>query len=103
MRWPQDAKDWPLAQYSRQVLHRPHRWHIQEAGEGALILLIHGAGGATQSFRGIFPILAQTNRVIAVDLPGQGFTQLGAQQRCGLDHMSEDLLSFAATKGGRPI
>ena len=102
MRWPQDAKDWPLAQCSRQVLHRPHRWHIQEAGEGALILLIHGAGGATQSFRGVFPILAQTNRVIAVDLPGQGFTQLGAQQRCGLDHMSEDLLSLCRNQGWAP-
>ncbi len=94
MRWPDDAKDWPLAQYSRQILHRPHRWHVQEAGEGPLLLLIHGAGGATQSFRGLFPILAQTHRVIAIDLPGQGFTQVGAQQRCGLDHMSEDLLSL---------
>jgi magnesium chelatase accessory protein len=102
MHWPNDAKDWPLVQYSRQVLHRPHRWHVQEAGEGPLVLLIHGAGGATQSFRGIFPILAQTHRVIAVDLPGQGFTQLGAQQRCGLDHMSEDLLSLCRNRGWAP-
>ncbi len=94
MRWPDDAKDWPLTSYSRQLLHRPHRWHIQEHGTGPLILLIHGAGGATQSFRGLFPLLAETHRVIAVDLPGQGFTQLGAQQRCGLDHMAEDLLSL---------
>ena len=61
-------------QYSRQVMHRPHRWHIQEAGKGPLLLLIHGAGGATHSFRSLFPLLAQTSRVVAVDLPGQGFT-----------------------------
>lgn len=102
MRWPDDAKDWPLAAYSRQVLHRPHRWHIQEHGQGPLILLIHGAGGATQSFRGLFPILARTHRVIAIDLPGQGFTQLGAQQRCGLDHMSEDLLALCRNQGWAP-
>ena len=102
MRWPQDAKGWPLTAFSRQVLHRPHRWHVQEHGEGPLILLIHGAGGATQSFRGIFPILAQDYHVVAVDLPGQGFTQLGAQQRCGLDHMSEDLLSLCRNQGWAP-
>lgn len=102
MRWPDDAKNWPLTAYSRRVLHRPHRWHIQEHGEGPLILLIHGAGGATQSFRGLFPILAQTHHVVAVDLPGQGFTQLGAQQRCGLDHVSEDLLSLCRNQGWTP-
>ncbi len=102
MRWPDDTKDWPLTAYSRRVLHRPHRWHIQEHGEGPLILLIHGAGGATQSFRGLFPLLAQTHHVVAVDLPGQGFTQLGAQQRCGLDHMAEDLLALCRNQGWTP-
>jgi magnesium chelatase accessory protein len=102
MRWPDDAKNWPLTDFSRLVLHRPHRWHVQEAGTGPLILLIHGAGGATQSFRGLFPILAKTHRVIAVDLPGQGFTQLGAQQRCGVDHMSEDLVALCRNQGWVP-
>lgn len=91
-----------MVEHSRQILHRPHRWHIQEAGEGPLILLLHGAGGATQSFRGLFPILAQQYRVVAVDLPGQGFTQIGGQQRCGLDHMSEDLLSLCRNQGWSP-
>lgn len=102
MRWPADAHDWPLTAYSRLVLHRPHRWHVQEHGEGPLVLLIHGAGGATQSFRHLFPILARTHRVVAVDLPGQGFTQLGAQQRCGLDHMAEDLLALCRHEGWKP-
>jgi magnesium chelatase accessory protein len=102
MRWPPDAETWPLAAYSRQVLHRPHRWHVQECGTGPILLLIHGAGGATQSYRGLMPLLAQTHRVIAVDLPGQGFTQLGAQQRCGLDHMAEDLLALCRSEGWKP-
>ncbi len=102
MRWPDDAKDWPLVAYSRQILHRPHRWHVQESGTGPTILLIHGAGGATQSFRGLFPLLAKTHHVVAVDLPGQGFTQLGAQQRCGLDHMAADLLALCRNQGWVP-
>lgn len=102
MRWPEDAGDWPLTAYSRQVLHRPHRWHIQEHGVGPTILLIHGAGGATQSFRGLFPILARTHHVVAVDLPGQGFTQMGAQQRCGLDQMATDLLALVRNQGWAP-
>lgn len=102
MRWPEDATDWPLTDYSRQVLHRPHRWHVQEHGTGDTILLIHGAGGATQSFRHLFPKLAETHHVVAMDLPGQGFTQLGAQQRCGLDHMAEDMLSLIRHQGWNP-
>ncbi len=102
MRWPQDAAGWPMADYSRLILHRPHRWHVQEAGTGKTILLIHGAGGATQCFRGLFPMLMQTNHVIAVDLPGQGFSQSGARQRCGLLPMAEDLLSLIRSQGWAP-
>ena len=102
MRWPPDPTIWPLTDYSRQVLHRPHRWHVQEHGTGDTILLIHGAGGATQSFRALFLLLAQTHHVVAIDLPGQGFTQLGAQQRCGLDHMATDLLSLIRHEGWSP-
>lgn len=91
-----------MAAHSRQVLHRPHRWHIQEDGTGETLILIHGAGGATQSFRDLFPILTKTHHVVTFDLPGQGFTQLGAQQRCGLDHMAEDILSLIRLEGWKP-
>ncbi|MFN3663569.1 alpha/beta fold hydrolase BchO [Yoonia sp.] len=100
MRWP--PRDWPLSEYSRQILHRPHRWHVQEAGQGPLILLIHGAGGATQSFRHLFPVLTQTHHVVAIDLPGQGFSQMGARQRAGLDHMTGDILSLCRAEGWNP-
>jgi magnesium chelatase accessory protein len=102
MRWPQDAAGWPMAEYSRFVLHRPHRWHVQEAGTGDTLLLIHGAGGATQSWRGLFPLLAQTHHVVVVDLPGQGFTQSGARSRSGLDHMAEDIQSLCRYEGWQP-
>ena len=96
MRWPQDAVDWPLQEHSRIVRSKPHRWHVQELGRGPSILLIHGAGGATQSWRDLMPLLASWFHVIAVDLPGQGFTQMGARHRCGLAPMAEDLASLVA-------
>ncbi len=102
MIWPKDGKGWPLSDHSRVILHRPHRWHVQEAGTGPTLLLLHGAGGATQSWRGVFPILAATHHVVAVDLPGQGFTRLGARDRCNLDAMATDLASLCASEGWHP-
>lgn len=103
MRWPPDERTWPLSAYSRQVFCRPHRWHVQEAGRGPTLLLIHGAGGATHSWRCVFPrLIAAGYHCIAVDLPGQGFTQLGARQRCGLDHMATDLLTLMQQENWDP-
>lgn len=101
MRWP-PPPDWPMATHSRQVFCRPHRWHVQECGAGETVLLIHGAGGAAQSWRGLFPILARTHHVIALDLPGQGFSQSGAQQRFGLTDMAEDLTTLCQSEGWQP-
>ena len=93
MNWQQAQHYWPFAQYSQFTLQKPHLWHIQDIGTGPVILLIHGAGSTTHSWQHLVPFLTDRYRVIMVDLPGQGFTRLGAQQRCGLDHMAEDLLS----------
>lgn len=63
MRWPKDARGWPMVDLSRIVLHRPHRWHVQAGSSGPTLLLIHGAGGATQSWRGLMPAAdADTSR-----------------------------------------
>ncbi|MEM9585133.1 MAG: alpha/beta fold hydrolase BchO [Pseudomonadota bacterium] len=87
---------------SRFVLCKPHMWHIQETGTGPLLLLIHGAGGATQSWRHLFPLLSKHYRVVAVDLPGQGFTKLGAQQRCSLSAMAEDIAALCKAESWDP-
>jgi magnesium chelatase accessory protein len=87
---------------SRIVRARPNDWHVQVAGAGPTVLLLHGAGGATQSFRHLFPLLAQDHRTIAVDLPGQGFTTLHSRRRAGLDPMAQDLHTLLAQEGWVP-
>ncbi len=92
-----------MAEASRQVRLRPHLWHVQDAGTGPLVLLVHGAGGAAQSWRGVFPRLVdQGYRVVAVDLPGQGFTRCGARHRSGLEAMAADLGSLCRAEGWTP-
>jgi magnesium chelatase accessory protein len=102
MDWGRDLPTWPNAGLSRLVVQRPHRWHVQETGTGPTVLLIHGAGGATHSWRDILPELALDYHVIALDLPGQGLTQSGARQRCGLEMMTEDIFNLCATQGWVP-
>lgn len=82
---------WPNAQHSRWVKSGPHNWHIQEHGQGPKVLLLHGAGGSCHSWAGLFAPLAQDHHVLALDLPGQGFSQLGNRARCGLEPMSADI------------
>lgn len=102
MDWAREKADWPLAEFSRFSLCKPHHWHIQEMGKGPLLLLLHGAGGATQSFRHLMPLLAAQYHVVAIDLPGQGLTRLGTQSRCGLVPMAHDIAKLCAQEGWQP-
>ncbi len=68
------GRDWPNREASRFVTAGGLTWHVQEAGEGPVLLLVHGTGAATHSWRGLMPLLARDFRVIAPDLPGHGFT-----------------------------
>ena len=61
---------------------------MQDAGEGPCVLLLHGAGASTHSWRDVLPDLARAHRVVAIDLPGQGFTRVDDPDRCGLPAMS---------------
>ena len=65
---------WPNRESSRFVDCDGLRWHVQRAGRGPDLLLLHGTGSATHSWAGLLPRLATRFRVIAPDLPGHGFT-----------------------------
>jgi len=49
--------------------------HHTDEGQGPAVVLIHGFGGHTFSFRKNIPALAEHFRVIAVDLKGFGYTE----------------------------
>ncbi len=73
-RWRVDGGDWPNREASRFVVAGGVRWHVQVAGTGPVILLLHGTGAASHSWRDILPDLARDYTVVAPDLPGHGFS-----------------------------
>lgn len=75
LRWDTEGRDWPNREHSRFVRAGSLEWHVQEMGDGPSILLLHGTGSATHSWRDVMPLLAKQNRVTALDLPGHGFTR----------------------------
>jgi magnesium chelatase accessory protein len=72
--WAREGKDWPNAPTSRFVRAGGIDWHVQIAGSGPVLLLLHGTGAATHSWRDMIAPLAKRYTVIAPDLPGHGFT-----------------------------
>ncbi|MEO0791067.1 MAG: alpha/beta fold hydrolase BchO [Pseudomonadota bacterium] len=96
--WETDGANWPNRAQSRFVLAGGLRWHIQEAGSGGpsrpLILLLHGTGAATHSFADVLPILADHARVLAVDLPGHGFTDNPGARWLAINAMSKSLIQL---------
>ena len=58
------------------------------------MLLIHGTGASTHSWRELLPILSKDFRVLAVDLPGHGFSEPLAGSRTSISGMSAALASL---------
>lgn len=72
--WAVEGRGWPLAGHSRFIKAGGLRWHVQQFGAGPPLLLLHGTGAATHSWRDLAPLLAVDHAVTAIDLPGHGFT-----------------------------
>lgn len=86
--WERDGHDWPNREASRFVRASGLNWHVQEMGRGPVLLLLHGTGASTHSWRALMPLLAARFRVLAVDLPGHGFTQAPPRELLSLYGMS---------------
>lgn len=89
--WARDGRDWPNREASRFVRAAGLMWHVQVMGSGPLLLLAHGTGAATHSWRALAPLLAQHFTVVAPDLPGHGFTETPATARLSLPGMAKSL------------
>ena len=94
--WARDGAQWPHRERSRFVEAAGLRWHVQvfepvraeAATRRACILLLHGTGASTHSWRAIAPLLAERGTVVAPDLPGHAFSSMPWSSQVSLPGMA---------------
>ncbi len=94
--WARDGQHWPLRAHSSFASAAGLRWHVQTLGQGPRVLLLHGTGAATHSWRGVAPLLAAHAQVLLLDLPGHGFTDPLPAAQCTLPGMADVLCALLA-------
>jgi magnesium chelatase accessory protein len=92
--WQTDGADWPNREASRFVKAAGLVWHVQVMGQGPALLLLHGTGASTHSWRAVMPKLAAHYTVIAPDLPGHAFTNPAARKNLSLPGMAAALAAL---------
>jgi magnesium chelatase accessory protein len=101
--WNTDGRDWPHRQASSFVRAAGIRWHVQQLGSGPVLLLIHGTGGSTHSWRDVMPLLAREFSCVSVDLPGHGFSEMPSRDQLSLDGMSQALGALMSQLQLQPV
>lgn len=86
--WEVEGLGWPNREASEFVDVGTMRWHVQKMGRGPTLLMLHGTGAATHSWRDFAPALAERFSVVALDLPGHGFTRALPLNQMSLSGMS---------------
>lgn len=80
LEWDSDGANWPHRQASRFVQMDALRWHVQQfihpSADAPTLLLLHGTGASTHSWSGLISELLPHFSMVALDLPGHGFTQM---------------------------
>lgn len=98
--------DWPHRDASRFVDAGGLTWHVQTMGRGDPLLLLHGAGASTHSWRDLMPALAPRFAVVAVDLPGHAYSGAlprGRRSMAGMAAACADLLRTLGTPVPRAV
>ena len=99
--------DWQ--EHLRFVRVAGRRVNLVELGRGPALLFVHGIGGCWQNWLENLPEFARDHRVVAVDLPGFGASQMPAAGVCVsgyadcLEAVCEDLAIDAATVVGNSL
>ncbi|MES3033643.1 MAG: alpha/beta fold hydrolase BchO [Gemmatimonadota bacterium] len=100
---PDIPATWPNRLASRAVMAGGVRWHVQRAGRGPTVVLLHGTAGATHTWRTVLPLLAPVADVIAIDLPGHGFTTGATPEQLSLAGMTTAVRTLLETLDVRPL
>jgi len=100
--WARDGGDWPNRGASRFVEAGGLKFHVQVMGQGPVMLMLHGTGASSHSFRDLAPDLARDFTVIVPDLPGHAFTTAPISSRMALDPMTVALTALMQKLAVKP-
>ena len=106
MDWARDGRDWPHHERSRLVSSDARRWFVQQwpapSPNAPQLLLLHGTGASTHSWRALAPLLAQQAGVVALDLPGHGFSDPARGDGATLHGMARGVAALLREMGVAP-
>ncbi len=94
MDWEANRKTWPHAAHSRFVTVHGQTWHVQTFGHGPALLLLHGTGASTHTWRDLVLTLSKHHTVICPDLPGHAFSYWNTDKSNSLGHMASGLTAL---------
>ncbi len=101
--WSVDGDDWPNRSMSRFVQTRDVDWHVQIGGQGDAMLLLHGTGASTHSWRDLLQRLSGRLTVVAPDLPGHGFSRARRESTMSLPGMAQAVADLLGELRIRPM
>jgi magnesium chelatase accessory protein len=99
--------DWPYRHASHGVRAGGLLWHVQilgrPLGQAPVVLLLHGTGASTHSWRALLPFLLPHCCVLVPDLPGHAGTQRPASNTgLSLTGMAQALADLLRVLGALP-
>jgi pimeloyl-ACP methyl ester carboxylesterase len=74
-----------------------------EMGQGKPVLLLHGFGGCSYTWRFLGPALAQDHRVITLDLKGYGLSDKPRDEKYALSDQADLVAAFIQAQGLRDL
>jgi magnesium chelatase accessory protein len=106
MRWADVKSDWPNSDHSEFIQTQYINWHVQRWGASAkkktTILLLHGTGASSHSWRDLAPLLAKQHKVISLDLPGHAFTSKPSRRWMTLEGMATSIAELLQACNAQP-
>ena len=110
LQWDRDANRWPHRDYSRFVQAAGFKWHVQQfealQPSSPVVLLLHGTGASTHSWRSLIPLLTPHFHIVSLDLPGHAFTDMppsgSSSQQMSLPGMANAIGELLITLGVNP-
>ncbi len=102
-RWERDGADWPHREASAFHSAGGVNWHVQRYGRGPSVLMLHGTGASTHSWADVGTALAKDFAIVAVDLPGHGFSSTPSSAGMTLTGMAASIAALLDSLRIKPV